>query len=228
MRPGRSGTASRRPGAAGPGAGGLRYSPGVPRLYYMPRTRSSRVLWLLSEIGAPCELVKLGPEDRSSAEHLARNPLGRVPVLELDDGTVMFESAAICLQLADLHPQAGLIAAVGTAERALVYQWVLFAMTELESPLYRWIRDTAESSGDSGARERFAAAAGAIEAALEGRDWLLGERFTVADVLCASVLGSANTRGLLAAWPGLEAYVARGEARPAFIEAAAISNQPRD
>jgi len=200
----------------------------VPRLYYMPRTRSSRVLWLLSEIGAPCELVKLGPEDRSSAEHLARNPLGRVPVLELDDGTVMFESAAICLQLADLHPQAGLIAAVGTAERALVYQWVLFAMTELESPLYRWIRDTAESSGDSGARERFAAAAGAIEAALEGRDWLLGERFTVADVLCASVLGSANTRGLLAAWPGLEAYVARGEARPAFIEAAAISNQPRD
>jgi hypothetical protein len=69
----------------------------VPRLYYMPRTRSSRVLWLLAELGAPCELVKLAPEDRSSAEHRARHPLGRVPALELDDGTVMFESAAICL-----------------------------------------------------------------------------------------------------------------------------------
>lgn len=209
------------------GSARLRYSPGVPRLYYMPRTRSSRVLWLLSELGAPCELVKLAPADRSSPEHLARNPLGRVPVLELDDGTFMFESAAICLHLADLHPQAGLIAAAGTAERALTYQWVLFAMTELEAPLYRWIRDTAENSADAGARERFAGAAAAIETALHGRDWLLGDRFTVADVLCASVLGSANTRGLLAAWPGLEAYVARGEARPAFIEAAAISNQPR-
>jgi len=77
----------------------------VLRLYYMPRTRSSRVLWLLSEIDAPCELVKLAPEQRQSVEHLARHPLGRVPALELDDGTVVFESAAICLQLADLHPR---------------------------------------------------------------------------------------------------------------------------
>jgi glutathione S-transferase len=199
----------------------------VTRLYYMPRTRSSRVLWLLAELGAPCELVKLAPEERGSAEHRARHPLGRVPALELDDGTVMFESAAICLALADLHLDAGLIAPLQTPERALVYQWALFAMTELEGPLYRWIHDAAENPGDSTGRERFAAAAAAIESALEGRDWLLGDRFSVADVLCASVLGSANTRGLLAQWPGLEAYVERGEARPAFIEAAAISNQPR-
>jgi Glutathione S-transferase, N-terminal domain/Sigma-70, region 4 len=58
----------------------------VPRLYYMPRTRSSRVLWLLAELDAPCELVKLAPEQRTSAEHRARHPLGRVPALELDDG----------------------------------------------------------------------------------------------------------------------------------------------
>jgi glutathione S-transferase len=199
----------------------------VARLYYMPRTRSSRVLWLLAELGAPCELVKLAPDDRASAEHRERHPLGRVPALELDDGTVMFESAAICLALADLHPDAGLIAPLQTPERALVYQWVLFAVTELEAPLYRWIRDAAENPSDSSARERFAAAAAAIEAALEGRDWLLGDHFTVADVLCASVLGSASTRGLLAEWPGLAAYVERGEARPAFIVAAAISNQPR-
>jgi glutathione S-transferase len=200
----------------------------MPRLYYMPRTRSSRVLWLLAEIGAPYELTKLAPEERKSAEHLARHPLGRVPALELDDGTVVFESAAICLQLADLHPDAGVIPPLGSAERALVYQWVLFGMTELEGPLYRWISEVAEDPATpSPARERFAQAAAALETALEGRDWLLGESFTVADVICASVLGSAHTRGLLEQWPGLQDYVERGEARPAFVAAAAVSNQPR-
>ena len=199
----------------------------MARLYYMPRTRSSRVLWLLAEIGAPYELTKLAPEERTSVEHLARHPLGRVPALELDDGTVMFESAAICLQLADLHPDADLIPPLGSAERALVYQWVLFAMTELESPLYRWIREAGGDSADPSSRERFAQAAAALEAALGDEDWLLGNRFTVADVLCTSVLGSAHSRGLLGEWPGLQAYVERGEARPAFVEAAAISNQPR-
>ena len=132
------------------------------RLYYMPRTRSSRVLWLLAEVGAPYELAKLAPEERKSAEHLARHPLGRVPALELDDGTVMFESAAICLQLADLHPDAGLIAPLGSSERALVYQWVLFAMTELEAPLFRWIREVARGPADTPSRERFAQAAAAL------------------------------------------------------------------
>ena len=193
----------------------------------MPRTRSSRVLWLLAEIGAPYELTKLTPEERMSAEHLARHPLGRVPALELDDGTVIFESAAICVQLADLHPEAGLMPPVGSAERGLAYQWVLFAMTELEAPLYRWIREAAEDSAEQSSHERFVQAAAALASALEGHDWLVADRFSVADVLCASVLGSAHTRGLLGDWPALAAYVERAEARRAFIEAAAISNQPR-
>jgi glutathione S-transferase len=199
----------------------------VPRLYYMPRTRSSRVLWLLAEIGAPYELTKLAPAERRSADHVARHPLGRVPALELDDGTVMFESAAICLQLADLHPDAGLIPPLGSSKRALVYQWSLFAMTELETPLFRWIRDAAQESTDQSAHERFAQASGALETALLDREWLVGGHFSVADVLCASVLGGAHSRGLLEEWPGLRAYVERAEARPAFVAAAAISNQPR-
>jgi glutathione S-transferase len=199
----------------------------VPRLYYMPRTRSSRVLWLLAEIGAPYELTKLTPPERKAPEHLERHPLGRVPALELDDGTVVFESAAICLQLADLHPDTGLIGPLGSADRALVYQWVLFAMTELEAPLFRWLREGAQDAGESPSRSQFAAAAAALESALNGREWLLGDRFTVADVMCASVLGGAHTRGLLEEWPGLSAYVERGQARPAFIQAAAVSDQPR-
>src|SRR5262249_10876057 len=161
-----------------------------------------------------------------SPEHRARHPLGRVPALELADGTTMFESAAICLQLADLNPDAELIPAVGSSERALAYQWVLFSITELEGPLFRWL---SEGDGDasSGAAERFAGAWGVMESALGDAEWLVGVRLTVADVLCASVLAGANSRGLLQIWPGLEAYVPRSEARPAYARAAGIWDRPR-
>ena len=198
-----------------------------PRLYYMPRTRSSRVLWLLEEIGEPYELTEVAGADRRSAEHLRRHPLGRVPALELGDGTTMFESAAICLQLADMHPAARLIPRLGSSERALVYQWVVFAVAELEAPLFRWIRELGEGTTESLARDRFMQAAGAMESALDARDWLLDAQFTVADVMCASVLQGANSREMLRPWPRLEAYVQRSESRPAYAKAAAISDRPR-
>jgi glutathione S-transferase len=198
-----------------------------PRLYYMPRTRSSRVLWLLEEIGAPYESTEIRGAQRRSEEHLLRHPLGRVPALQLGDGTTMFESAAICLQLADLNPDAELIAPVGSAARGLVYQWVVFAVSELEAPLFRWIRERSEGVIDSPAHDRFAGAAAAMQSVLAERDWLVDDRFSVADVMCASVLQGANVRGLLKPWPALEAYVQRAEARPAYARAAVISDRPR-
>jgi glutathione S-transferase len=198
-----------------------------PRLYYMPRTRSSRVLWLLEELGEPYDLTEIQGAQRRSAEHLRRHPLGRVPALELGDGTVMFESAAICLQLVDQNPGAGLIPPVGSSDRAAVYQWVVFAMAELEAPLFRWMRELGEGTTESPERDRFSDAAGAIESALDGRDWLLGSRFSVADVMCASVLQGADARAMLRPWPGLESYVRRSESRPAYARAAAISDRPR-
>ena len=193
----------------------------------MPRTRSSRVLWLLEEIGAPYDLTEIKGSERRSDEHLLRHPLGRVPALELGDGTTMFESAAICLELADLNPGTGLIGPVGSTARGLVYQWVVFAVSELEGPLFRWIRELGEGISDPPARDRFAAAADAIQSALADRDWLVDDRFSVADVMCASVLQGANARGLLEQWPQLHAYVHRSEARPAYTRAAAISDRPR-
>jgi glutathione S-transferase len=198
-----------------------------PRLFYMPRTRSSRVLWLLEEVGAPYELTEIPGAQRRSAEHRQRHPLGRVPALELGDGTTMFESAAICLQLADMNPTAGLIGPIGSPQRGLTYQWVLFAVAELEAPLFRWLRELGEGTTESPARERFVQAATAMQSALAGGDWLVGGEFTVADVMCASVLQGAHSRELLTPWPGLEAYVTRGEARPAYARAAAISDRPR-
>ena len=198
-----------------------------PRLYYMPRTRSSRVLWLLEETGAPYELTEVRGAQRRSEEHLLRHPLGRVPALQLPDGATMFESAAICLQLADLNPDAGLIGPVRSTGRGLAYQWVVFAISELEGPLFRWISELGEGVIDPPAHDRFADAAAAIQSALAERDWLVEDSFSVADVMCASVLQGANARGLLEPWPGLEAYVHRGEARPAYARAAVISDRPR-
>ena len=173
------------------------------RLYYMPRTRSSRTLWMLEEIGAPYELTEIAGAERRSPAHLERHPLGRVPALELEDGTVMFESAAICLQLADLHPEAGLSAPVGSSERALVYQWVLFAMTELEGPLFRWLGELRDGvSEPSASQQRFADAAAALQTALVDRDWLVNGRFTAPDLVCASLLSGAESRGQLEPWPG--------------------------
>ena len=185
------------------------------------------MLWLLKEIGAPYELTEIRGAERRSDEHLLRHPLGRVQALQLGDGATMFESAAICLQLADLNPEAGLIGPVGSPERGLVYQWVVFAVSELEGPLFRWIRDIGEGVIDSPAHDRFTQAAVAVQSTLAERDWLVDDRFSVADVMCTSVLQGANARELLRPWPGLEAYVQRCEARPAYTRAAVISDRPR-
>jgi glutathione S-transferase len=77
------------------------------RLYHSARTRSTRVLWTLEEIGVPYEITVLTVEERRGEQHRQRDPLGRVPVLELADGQTLFKSAGICLYLTDRYPALG-------------------------------------------------------------------------------------------------------------------------
>lgn len=185
------------------------------------------MLWLLEELGAPFDLTLISREDKQSPEYLRLHPLGRAPVIEEDGGPV-FESAAICLHLADLHPGAALIAAPGSHERALHYQWAFFAMTELEAPLIDVARqlwsDGGEPDGEiiAAARARFARAVAAVEAALEGNDFLVANRFSVADLLVGAVLGFARTAELAELPGGLVPYVDRLEERPARLRANAV------
>ena len=87
------------------------------RIYYRPGTgRPIRAAWALEEIGVPYESVGVSNEEATSPEHLARQPLGKVPAIDID-GMVLFESGAICLQLADQYPDAGLIAPIGSPEQ---------------------------------------------------------------------------------------------------------------
>ena len=103
------------------------------KLYFAPRTRATRPRWLLEELGVPYELVEL---DMSKQEHkqlpyLRIHPLGRVPALA-DGDQVIFESAAICMYLADKFPEKKLAPAVGTPERGQYYQWMVYAGATLE------------------------------------------------------------------------------------------------
>jgi glutathione S-transferase len=191
------------------------------RLYHVPGTRSSRVLWMLEEIGAPYDLTVMTREERQTPEHLQRHPLGRVPALEDDDGFV-FESAALCLHLADLHPEAQLIPLPGTHERALAYQWTVFAMTELEPAIIEARRGDEDPARAEAGAERFQAAAQVVERALEGRDYLVGERFSVADLVCGGVLIFGRSAGLTDNLPNIAGYLARLDARPARTRATAI------
>jgi glutathione S-transferase len=191
----------------------------VIRLYHVPSSRSTRVLWMLEEIGVPYEVKLMTREERKTAEHIGRHPLGRVPVVELDDGSFLFESAAICLQLADLHPEARLIPPPGSPARGHAYQWCLFAMTELEPPVFRWMTARREGADQTEMAECYHVAAAVLDAALADREWLL-ETFSVADVICASVAGITHRAELTYEPERVRGYVERARARPANQSAA--------
>jgi glutathione S-transferase len=191
------------------------------RLYHQPRSRSTRVLWLAEEAGAPVDVVVIAREEKSSEEYKKMHPLGRSPAY-VEDGGPVFESAALCLHLADRHPEAGLIGELGSHERALQYQWCFFAMTELEAPLVDASRQIWKSSGDPDAAiveaafARFHTGASVVESALSGGDYLVGDTFSVADVVVGGVLTFARMSELVPELPpGIAAYVDGLEARPA-------------
>lgn len=193
------------------------------RLFHVPTSRSTRVLWALEEIGRPYELVTLTWDERKGDEHRGRHPLGKVPAFEFDDGQVLFESVAICLQLADLYPDAGLVPAVGSAERGRVYQWSLFAIAELEKVAFPWNRARRSGEDETEAAEKFAPVGEALRGALAaGGPWIAGENFSVADISTVSILRNTVDLGLLEPGDPLREYVERGLARPAVQRADAV------
>ena len=182
---------------------------------------------MLEEIGESYDLTIMNWEQGSSEEHRARQPLGRVPVVEFDDGFV-FESTAICLHLADLYPDAGLIGKTGTYARALAYQWSVFAPAELEPPLIEGaIFREAQPERAEKARGRFFKAANAVAQRLGGDEYLVEGRFGVADVLVSTALSFAKQAGFPEPFPpALDAYLTRLFERPAYQRALERSAAP--
>jgi glutathione S-transferase len=189
----------------------------VNRLYQREGAgRPPRVRWAFEEAGAPYDYVVMTREEGKNDEHARRHPLGRVPVLETEDG-LLFESAALCLHVADSNPEAGLIAPPGTFERARIYQWSLFAMTEFEPAMLRayTARRGSDAEAEAKADARLEKVGEALAAALDGNEYIAGGRFTIADVILGGVLESARKYEVMPSAPSLLAYLERLDARPA-------------
>ena len=182
------------------------------KLYFAPRTRATRPRWLLEELEVPYELVRLdlAKSEHRSAEFLALNPLGEVPVL-VDDEVILFESSAICLHLADRYPERRLAPPPGSPERGDYLQWLLFAEVTLEPVIAAQGRPTAGPPLE--------VLLSLVERRLEGREVLVGNGFTAADVVMASILHRAHTMKLLEGHARLFEYVLRHTRRPATLRA---------
>lgn len=203
------------------------------RLYHAPSTAAMAPHIVLLELGLPFTLV---PVDTAAQAHkrpdyLALNPNGLVPVL-VDGDLVLYESAAICLHLADSHPAAGLAPAPGTPERAQFYKWLIWLTNTLQATLIacfypeRWVAD-GNAEGVAQVKTRAAERVGALleqldaELARHGGPWLLGERYGVADIyalmLCRWTRNFARpARNLPALGPHLQRVLARDAVRLAF------------
>lgn len=191
------------------------------KLYGNAPTRVLRVHWLLNALGLEYEEipVNLMTGEHLKPEFLKINPAGKVPVL-VDGDTVITESSAIQLYLAEKFPQAGLIPK-SLKERGEMYQWIFFLVTEIEAPLWRIARNTAiypeaERQPEDvkiAARECQAMLA-ILEKYMQGRQYLVGEQISVADMNAAYMLDWANEAKMLGECPTLKAYLERLYARP--------------
>lgn len=191
------------------------------KLYGMPPTRVLRTLWVLNEVGAEYESVPVDPlgEEAKSPAFLALNPAGKVPVL-VDGELVLTESAAIQLYLAEKYPERGLIPG-DIAERAQMYRWMFFLVTEIEQPLWRIARNVMIYPEDRRVPADIANATrdckdmlAVLEKHMQGREYLVGERLSVADLNAAYTLDWAGFADMLGDAPALRAFVERMYARP--------------
>ena len=186
-----------------------------------PGSRVSRVLWMLEELDEPYEFVKVGLK---SPELYALNASGKSPVL-VDGNLVVTDSAAICVYLADRHPEKGMGAAPGCAGRAEMDSWMHFAQSELEAPLWNKLRhrfllpkDVRVDVGPAAAYD-FASEVETLGRRLGEREYALGDRFSAVDVLLGDMGAWARAGKFRVESDTVNAYFDRVLSRPARARA---------
>ena len=191
--------------------------------------RDLRVRWALEEAGLPYRERLLEPGEQNTPAYRALQPFGQVPVFE-QDSLVMFESGAILLHIAEQSP---VLLPADAAGRARVRQWLFAALNSVEPHVQNLVAiDLFNANEEWGklrrpAAEKFALARlDGVTSVLAGHDWLVGDRFTVADLLMCTVLRFLRHTKMIDDHPVLGPYKARCEARPAFSRAldAQLSN----
>jgi glutathione S-transferase len=189
------------------------------KLYYAPAYCSLAVHIALREAGLAADLVQVDTvagKTSDGADYRAINPRGYVPTLELDDGSRHTEVAALLQYVGDLAPATGLMPVAGARERFEVLQWLTFVSSELHKGFSPWLfhKETADSTRTA-VIAKLKLRLADVETRLTGRQWLVGEAFTVADAYAFTILNWAPMVGLsLAGYPHLLAWAARVRARP--------------
>lgn len=190
------------------------------RLYWAPQTRSQRAIWMLEEAGIDyeMELVDIrSPEREDSAEFLAASPMGKVPAIE--DGEVrMAESAAICLYVADRYASGTLAPAIDNPLRGRFLYWTLYTPAVVEPAMSEKFNNVEANRVRSGWGD-FELMIRTFDDALEGREWIVGDRFTAADVMLGSSAVFMRMFDMLPESRNIGAYADRCMARPAHERA---------
>ena len=200
-------------------------------LFYYPRNASLAPHFVLEELGVPftLRLVDRKREAQKDPQYMQRNPLGRIPTL-IDGDLVLFESAAICLHLADRHPHARLAPPLATDARAHLYKWLMLLTNTIQPDFmaYRYPeKHTTDSEGiasvKASAEARMEAAYAVVDAALEhGGPYLLGEAISVADFyLLMLVSWNRSQRNPPANRPAIRRCIDLVATRPAVQRVAA-------
>jgi glutathione S-transferase len=185
--------------------------------------RDLRVRWALEEAGLPYDVALIGFEDQNTPAYRAKQPFGQVPVLE-DGDLVLFESCAILLHLGE---RSEALLPRDTTLRAHVRTWMVAAINSVEPPITTLSAIELQPGGVPESAKAFRQTVlgrvgqrlDALAAFLGDRGFLVGERFSAADLLMTTVLRNLRTTDLVARRPALSAYQHRHEARPAFAKA---------
>jgi glutathione S-transferase len=193
------------------------------KLYFKPGACSLSPHIVLRELGLPFDLdcvdTKAG-KTAAGQDFRTINPKGYVPTLQLDDGAVLTEGVAIVQYLADRKPEAQLAPKSGSLERYQLQEWLNYIATELHKGFGGPLFASASEEAKQAAREAYGKKLDFLAQRLEKGEFLLGERFTVADAYLFTVLTWSKGRGIqLENWPALKKYFDRIAARPAVREA---------
>jgi glutathione S-transferase len=198
-------------------------------LHYSVASRSLTALWMLEELGLSYRLVDrdLRAGKNRSPDYLRINPMGWVPTLAIGD-VVVSENPAICLYLADRYGYGSLSPRIDEPDRGAYLKWLVYSTAVLEPAV--GLNGARLDYGAKGPPRNWGFDCGTVDdvvrvlvPALEGQDYLLGSRFSAADVMLGASLGVRLFTGMLPPEPALVAYSERLEARPARQRAGAIT-----
>jgi glutathione S-transferase len=194
------------------------------KLYWSPRSRSFSAIWLMEESGLPYErvLTDISTGAQKAPDYLKINPMGKVPALT-DGDAALGEAAAICTYIADRYPETRLAPDSVDPIRARYLQWLFFGPSCIEPAIIQ-IFTKIEVPNSTAAWGNATQVFDVLDAALAKGPWILGEKFSAADIVIGSGLNFAvRLFKMVPSRPSFEAYIARCMARPAFQRAEKIA-----